>query len=90
MPSIILFEEGGRQANIVVFIQRMKQYNMDFFYCSCAKFLWRIVFVTFGLQPSFNVARLFLAKWSRQNDKAQSLVGVVLDAGLYGYEGHRV
>lgn len=48
------------------------------------------MFVTFGLQPSFNVARLFLAKWSRQNDKTQSLVGVVLDAGLYGYEGHRV
>jgi hypothetical protein len=30
-----------------------------FFYCSLAKFIWRVIYLTFGLRPPVSINRIF-------------------------------
>ena len=56
----------------------MKQYNIFFFDCHVAQFVWNAVFLAFGVKPPINVADLF-GSWLRrfpQKLRKQFLIGV--------------
>jgi hypothetical protein len=52
----------------VVFVIIMRRYNI-FFYCTLAKFIWRVIQLTFGLGPPNNIKNVFGA-WVHNTNSA--------------------
>jgi hypothetical protein len=64
-----------------VFVKIMKQFNI-FFDCNLAKFIWTIIYFTFGLEPPVSINHLFGAWALNINSQTRKLVmmgiGVIL------------
>jgi hypothetical protein len=56
-----------------VFVKIMKQFNI-FFDCNLAKFIWTIIYFTFGLEPPVSINHLF-GTWALNiNSQTRKLV----------------
>jgi hypothetical protein len=63
----------------VAFVIIMKLYNISFFKCNLAMFIWRVIHLTFGLVPPNSMRNLF-GVWAH-NLKITTICWAILCAG---------
>jgi hypothetical protein len=66
----------------VVFVIIMRRYNI-FFYCTLAKFIWRVIQLTFGLGPPNNIKNVFGAWVHNTNSANRQLLFVGIGVMLW-------